>query len=134
MTRRRVLLTTGVAFLAGISGLLIANVTWSPSHAVRLTPFRASGIYALGGQAGWTVTAEGSLAGTYPYSVKRNNGPPIRSGERDPASGKALVEVVENEPAMPFMAVAASGSKPQIFGAAIAPTKIKPAAERPADF
>jgi cephalosporin-C deacetylase-like acetyl esterase len=110
-----------------------------PQDALRpvVTPYRASGIYALREKAGWTVTIptgatvhEGGLA----YVIKKNNQVVIQSGTLDLSSGNGRVEVTVNEPAMLFMELTPPGGKPMAFGAAIAPTQLRPVVQRPRDF
>ncbi len=114
-------------------GLLLASLVgmagaWQQSQVLSVVPFKSTAIYNLGEKAGWTVTgASGKVA----YSVKKNNHTVIASGELD---GKGTIEVTLDEPAMLYMELTPAGGKPTAYGAAIAPTKLKPVVPRPADF
>lgn len=102
-----------------------------------VVPFRASGIYSLGERAGWNVSAPvGAPAptGRFSYSIKRNDQVVIESGELDLSSGKATVGVSVSEPAMLFLRITPPGGKPMGFGAAVAPTQLRPVVPKPKDF
>ena len=93
------------------------------------TPFHASGIYALGEKAGWTVTGP-AVSNT--YIIKKNNFDVLQAGVLDLTSGSTTIEMTLNEPAMVYVQV---GVKPTVsLGAAVEPRKLAPAAPRPADF
>src|SRR5207244_2228507 len=87
--------------------------------------------------------------GPYAYAVRKNNfGDPIKTGTLDLANGPATIEVTLDEPAMLYVQITpptgATGAPPArggrgvrgglALGAAVAPTRIRPAAARPADF
>ena len=139
--------------LAGL--LLIAWSVASPVSAqqLRLTPYHPSGIYDIGERAGWTVSAAdgaSSPAGDFAYTIKKNNLDAIKSGSFDLSTGAASIDVTIDEPAMLMLEIApaanfASDTVPAaappgggrnriIAGAAIAPTRLQPAAPQPADF
>jgi cephalosporin-C deacetylase len=120
------------------------------------TPFHANGIYKLGEKAGWKVTlppGPAPSATSFHYVIKENNFKVITTGDFDLSSGSATIEASLNEPAMLFVEVtpkaasmptAMSGQKGSdasgrkhaaiLLGAAIAPWKLKPSVQRPADF
>jgi cephalosporin-C deacetylase len=123
-----------------------------------LTPYHASGIYDVGETVGWTVTP-GPAPPTYRYkwTVRRNNAVVLKEGTLDLSTGKAVIEVVGDQPAMIYLAVeassdltpgaAAAGEAPHFLGgntgrntglyaagAAVAPTKIGLSTPRPSDF
>lgn len=118
--------------------LVVFVTAIAAAQPLQLTPFHASGIYALGEPAGWTVTpAAGAAqpAGGYTYTIKENNFTLLKSGRIDPAAGTAKVEVTLHEPAMVMLQITpAGGGQPMLAGAAIAPTQLKPDTPRPADF
>lgn len=101
-----------------------------------VTPLHANGIYALGERAGWNVRLPAQLLGTkFSYRLKKNNAQVLKTGEIDPASGRASIDVTLSEPAMLFLEVTTPGrARPLTFGAAVAPTQLRPVAARPADF
>jgi len=135
-----------------------------PAPTIAATPLKPTGIYAAGEKAGWTITpAPGATppAGDFSYTVKANNSATIKTGTFSLAGGSATIEVAHNEPAMlyvqvtPPAAAPADGAAPAdpaaarrggggrggrgggaalALGAAVAPTKLKPATPRPADF
>jgi cephalosporin-C deacetylase len=121
------------------------------------TPYRASGIYAVGDTVGWTVTP-GPAPPTYAYTwtVRRNNAVTLKQGRLDLSGGTTSIEVVADRPAMIYVSVDAieeltptprSADAPRFVGgntgrntgvyavgAAVAPTKIGVSVPRPADF
>jgi len=71
-------------------------------------PFHASGIYALGEDVGWTVTAAPGAApapGGYVYTVKTNQWDVVGSGRFDLAGGGATIKVAVDHPAMVYVTV-----------------------------
>lgn len=103
-----------------------------------LTPFKPGGIYARGETAGWTVTpAEPAAAAkTYRYTIKKNNFDVIKTGSLELNGGQARIEVAIDEPAMLYVEVDDDDATtpPQVVGAAIAPTELKPSLPAPKDF
>src|SRR3954454_11324580 len=105
-----------------------------------LTPYKQSGIYEQGEPAGWKVVLGGAPNSTtrYSYSLKKNNFELVKKGRLDLSSGDAKIEVRLNEPAMLYLEISpddgSPSAKPLVAGAAVAPTELKPCAERPADF
>jgi len=116
---------------------LLASLPVS-AQSLALTPFRASGIYALGEKAGWTVTLPAGAAapaGGFTYSIRQNNLDAIQTGALDLASGRATIAATPAEPVMLYLEVAPRGGQPcAVAGAAVAPTQLQPSVPRPADF
>jgi cephalosporin-C deacetylase-like acetyl esterase len=109
--------------------LALATTALVCGQELTFTPFHASGIYALGEKAGWTVTGPPI---SYTYVIKKNNFDVIQAGVLDLTSGKTTVETALNEPAMVYVQI---GVKPTVsLGAAIEPRKLQPSTSRPADF
>jgi cephalosporin-C deacetylase-like acetyl esterase len=128
------------------------------AQQLALTPHHASGIYDVGETVGWTVTP-GPTPPTYAYkwTARRNNAVVLKEGTLDLSSGKAIIEVVGDQPGMIYVAVeaykeldpttTAAGETPHFtggnagrdtgfyaVGAAVAPAKIGPSTPRPPDF
>jgi cephalosporin-C deacetylase-like acetyl esterase len=122
--------------VAGLASFFAAAVAGAQQLA--LTPFNASGIYALGEKVGWTATlppGTAAPAGGYAYTIKKNNLDVIQSGRLDLASGSATIETTLDEPAMLYVEVSApAGGKRNVVGAAVAPAKLHPSVPHPADF
>lgn len=106
------------------------------------TPYKASGIYAIGEKVGWTVTPSPSAApsAVYTYSVRKNNQAVIKTGTLDFSSGRATIETILDEPAMVYVQISTEGGDgstsgtSMALGAAVAPEKLQPSVARPADF
>ncbi len=112
------------------------------------TPDHPSGIYAVGERVGWTVTLpDGATThGPYRYTIKRNGGEVVGAGPLDLATGRARVETALAEPAMLVVEVrppapdttfgdrSTGGPGRVLLGAAVAPTSIRAAEPKPADF
>lgn len=122
--------------VAGLATFFAAAVAGAQQLA--LTPFNASGIYALGEKVGWTATlppGTAAPAGGCTYTIKKNNLDVIQSGSLDLATGSATIETTLDEPAMLYVEVSApAGGKRSVVGAAVAPAKLQPSVPRPADF
>jgi cephalosporin-C deacetylase-like acetyl esterase len=101
-------------------------------------PLKASGIYAEGERLGWTFSLPANPPpgiGHYTYTAKRDNGKVIGTGSIDVTHGDFVVSFYLRQPQMVYFELNSPGaSKPLAFGAAVAPTKLAPAAPRPADF
>ena len=134
MTLRRCGRQFAMAFAVALT--LVAR-TASAAPPV-FTPFHATGIYAVGERVGWTlVVAEGCAApaGGYRYTIRKNNADTIGAGTLDPAAGAVTIETALDEPGMVFVQVdTGDAAHPVTLGAAVAPTRLTPAAPRPADF
>jgi cephalosporin-C deacetylase len=133
------------------AALLAPLAGWPAARAQQLTftPYHADGIYAIGERVGWTVdTAAGGGAspGTYTYKIKRDGGTVIGRGSFDVPSARATIETALARPGMILVEVRPpagdtafrGASRVEVgrvlLGAAVAPTRILPAAPRPADF
>lgn len=105
-----------------------------------LTPYKPSGIYALGDTVGWKVSVRPGAhpANDYTFTAKKNALEVIKTGALDLSSGAASIEVALHEPAMVYVEISPAHSeaktKPIVVGAAVAPQKLQPAVPRPADF
>jgi cephalosporin-C deacetylase-like acetyl esterase len=127
---------------------MLAAADWCMAQRLTLTPYQADGIYDLGERVGWTATLPpgAAPAGGYAYVVMKNNQGVIKTGTLDLSSGRALLEVTLDEPAMVYVEVslngarggasagAGGGAETQVVGAAVAPEKLHPSVRRPADF
>jgi hypothetical protein len=84
------------------------------AQKIKLTPYRASGIYSIGEKVGWTISLPemAAPAGEYQYTVKKNNFSVIKTGHFDFASGPATIEVTVDEPAMVYVQVWFPGKGP----------------------
>jgi len=113
------------------------------------TPYSKTGIYKANETVGWTVAAApgGRVAqGAYTYTITENGQRPIRSGVVDLAHGSTKIETSLGEPGMVRVEIRPpAGTKdfgdehtggPGLIAlaAAVDPTRIQPAARRPADF
>ncbi len=72
---------------------VVAVLSAAPLHAEDLsaTPFKPTGIYALGEKAGWTVSlTPGTVPapGGYTYTVKKNNAETLKTGPLNLAAGR----------------------------------------------
>jgi cephalosporin-C deacetylase-like acetyl esterase len=114
-------------------------------RAFVFTPRNGTGIYKVGETVGWTIArnpaAAAAAAATtqpsrYAFVLRKNNHDVIRSGEIDLSGGSATVEETINEPAMVYLELSgADGGRPlAAAGAAVAPTELRPDADRPTDF
>ncbi|MEO6525355.1 MAG: acetylxylan esterase [Gemmatimonadaceae bacterium] len=111
-------------------------------------PDRPSGIYAVGERVGWTATLPKGIQRFEPYTyiVKRNGGDVLVSGTLEFKNGRARIETSLAEPAMLLVEVKpprpdstfgnrSTGGPGRVrLGAAVAPTDIRAAEPRPADF
>lgn len=127
MTGRRSLFTlTCTLLLGGFAG------AQSPvAH-----PYRATGIYNVGEKAGWTFSSRpGATSTKFTYRLKQNNQTILNSGDLDLASGITKIDATLNAPGMLYLELTPiSGGQPFTYGAAVAPTKLKPSVPRPKDF
>jgi cephalosporin-C deacetylase len=99
-----------------------------------VTPFRADGIYDLGDRVGWIVTLQNPTEDRYTYAIRQNNSETIQTAEMDLSSGRATIETTRYEPGMLYLELTIPNAAPLHFGAAVAPTKMKPSVPRPTDF
>jgi cephalosporin-C deacetylase len=118
------------------------------------TPDHASGIYAAGERVGWTVTqpqrtskdAPATPVGPYTYTIRRNGGETLSTGTFELSRGRARIETSLAEPAMVLVEIkpprpdstfgsrSTGGPGRVLLGAAVAPTAIRAAEPKPADF
>jgi cephalosporin-C deacetylase-like acetyl esterase len=127
-----------------------ANAASASQSRLAFVPFKANDIYAIGEQVGWTVTGAPNVAepSIYTYKIFENGAVEIGHGVLDLSKGSAKIAVTMNHPASIYVTVdkgdglmpgTGPGTPPlqahyAVLGAVVAPTKIKPAAVRPADF
>lgn len=128
-----------VPCMMAVAGCLVAAKPVAPLQTTAsqpsVFPFRSSGIYETGERAGWTVTLpKGSAPAKFAYTLKENNATVLRSGELDLSSGGATIEATLKRPAMLYLELGPAGAKPQTFGAAVAPMKLRPVVPKPKDF
>jgi cephalosporin-C deacetylase-like acetyl esterase len=122
--------------LSILISVVLVGFTWpapqgTPSPLPILTPLKAGGIYGLGESAGWTVRLPEGLPPGATFRLKKNNYEVIRSGELS----RGALEIKLNEPAMLYLEVSVPGrANPLTFGAAVAPTRLKPVVPPPRDF
>ena len=133
------------------AALSSAAAVWRPAAAQQLTftPRHANGTYAVGERVAWTVAAapgQSAAPGRHTFTVKRDGLAVVRTGWFDLASGTATIETSLDRPGMVLVEVRPpagdtafrGASKAEIgrvlLGAAVAPTRIRPSAPRPADF
>src|ERR1044072_10010879 len=69
------------------------------------TPYKASGIYAVGEKVGWTASPPPGAAPTagYTYVVRKNNQDVIKTGTLDFSSGRAIIEGTLDEAAIVYV-------------------------------
>src|SRR5262245_37973101 len=134
-----------------LASLALAAASSAFAQQPTFTPYHANGIYNAGEKVGWTVALPPGTAAppgpyAYAYAVRKNNfGDPIKTGTLDLSRGPATIEVTLDEPAMLYVQITpppgAAGAPPArgggrgglALGAAAAPTRLRPAAARPAD-
>lgn len=134
-----------LVFVCVTSASALAQTT---SGDVVFTPAHANGTYQIGERVAWTVsTASGKpIDGQFGYTIRRNNLVVIKSGTFQLSKGSATIETSLKEPAMVmvdvtppstlqgFGAPSTGGAGHVHLGAAVAPTKLQPAVQRPKDF
>ena len=128
---------------------LLAAAAAAEAQQLTFTPRHANGTYAVGERVEWTVgVAPGQTAapGRYHYTVKRDGGTVVGSGTFDLGSGTGTIRTSLRQPGMVLVEVRPptpdstfrGASKGEVgralLGAAVAPTRIRPAAPRPKDF
>src|SRR5215471_17459000 len=141
-----VVVLAGVSVIVSICGFNpLAKA--SPSYqAAQLTatPYKASGIYAIGERVGWTISLPHDAAskdGVYSYTIKKNNQDVIKTGSLNfSTGGRATIDATLDEPAMVYALISPHADSPSpaggdlALGAAVAPEKLQPSVPRPADF
>ncbi len=99
-----------------------------------VTPFKTSGIYGESESAGWKVTFPAGTTAKYTYSIKENNSVVLQSVDLTP-EGTASLETILNHPGMLCLQITPKGGgRGWSYGAAVAPTKLKPVIAKPKDF
>lgn len=145
-----------ILLLLALSALPLSAQKAAIPEQLVFTPDHASGVYEVGQTVGWTVTP-GPTPPTYAYrwTIRRNNASVLKEGKLDLSSGKAVIEIVADQPEMIYVAVEAyaepasapaadvahfeggnTGRNTGLYavGAAVAPGKIGLSTPRPADF
>src|SRR5215213_8158548 len=92
-----------------------------PAQQPTFTPYKASGIYAVGEKVGWTAALPpgAAPAAGYTYAVRKNNQDVIKTGTLDFSSGRATIETTLGEPAMVYVQVSTPGGAGQGAGLAL---------------
>lgn len=105
------------------------------AQQLTFTPYKTSGIYAVGEKVGWTVSkVQGTRVDNYAYAIKKNNQVVIKTGMLDLSTGRPSIEVTLDEPAMVYVEISSPGGETFAVGAAVAPERLQPSALRPVDF
>ena len=105
------------------------------AQQLTFTPYKTSGIYAVGEKVGWTVSkVQGIPVDNYAYAIKKNNQVVIKTGMLDLSTGRPSIEVTLDEPAMVYVEISSPGGETFAVGAAVAPERLQPSALRPVDF
>ena len=131
-----------VALLAPLAASSVAaqQPTFTPDHP--------NGIYAAGERIGWTVTLPSGVteSGPYTFTIRKNGGTVLGTGSVTLANNRGRIETSLREPAMLLVEVkppagvtgfgnaSTGGAGRVLLGAAVAPSSIKPAEPKPADF
>ncbi len=133
MLLTKTLALTGVLAAGSVIGSWTTGFVQAPAAKVTVTPLRASGIYAKGEKAGWTVAVDSGAKLT--YVLRRDNSVAIGGGKMEfSAGGNSTISAPTDQPGMLFLEVTPEGGKPQAFGGAVEPEKINRVDPRPADF
>lgn len=104
----------------------------NPAKEIKVTPFKASGIYYPTESVGWVI--EGSDQ-TIQYELRENNYRELEKGEINLRGGKGKIEFKANAKAcMVFLKLTPNAGKAMDFGAAINPLQLKLDTTEPADF
>src|SRR5215471_268255 len=106
-----VVVLAGVSVIVSIcefNPLAEASVSYQAAQ-LTATPYKASGIYAIGEKLGWTGSlpqGPTSKSGHYTYTVKKNNQGVIKSVSLSfSTDGRAIIEATLDEPAMVYAKV-----------------------------
>ncbi len=132
-----------------ILGVLLCAPVLSAQDLVA-TPYDKTGIYRRGDVVGWTVAVAGgqqASPGLYAYKVMQNGALQIGAGTLNLATGAQTIETRMNVPGMVIVDITPPANAMQPFGnnstggrgrvrlgAAVDPTRIKPAESIPVDF
>jgi len=134
--RRLLAALAGAPFALLLFGSASGQLQGNSQPTPIAVPYRAGGIYALGEKAGWTLSLpNGATPGRYAYTIKKNNQDQVSSGTVYLSGDKAKVEVTVDTPAMLYLQLTPiAGGRGMGYGAAVAPTSLKPVLPRPKDF
>src|SRR5918998_1673426 len=103
-----------------ITALVFAHLAahLCPAQQPTFTPYKASGIYAVGEKVGWTadLPAGAARSAVYTYAVRKNNQHVLKTGTLDFSSGRANIETTLGEPAMVYVQITAPGGTGQSSG------------------
>ena len=114
---------------------IFALADFCVAQQLTFTPYKTSGIYAVGEKVGWTVSkVQGAPVDNYTYAIKKNNQIVIKTGILDLSTGRPSIEVTLDEPAMVYVGISSPGGETFAVGAAVAPERLQPSALRPVDF
>lgn len=114
---------------------IFALADFCVAQQLTFTPYKTSGIYAVGEKVGWTVSkVQGAPVDNYTYAIKKNNQVVIKTGILDLSTGRPSIEVTLDEPAMVYVGISSPGGETFAVGAAVAPERLQPSALRPVDF
>ena len=114
---------------------IFALADFCVAQQLTFTPYKTSGIYAVGEKVGWTVSkVQGAPVDNYTYVIKKNNQIVIKTGILDLSTGRPSIEVTLDEPAMVYVGISSPGGETFAVGAAVAPERLQPSALRPVDF
>jgi hypothetical protein len=131
-----------------LAALVLLVVPRVRAQQPTFTPDHADGIYAENERIGWTVTLPSGApgAGVYSYTIRRFGAESLAAGTIDLRRGRARIETSLARPAMVVVDVtppagvsdfgsAATGGKGHVLlGAAVDPTRLRAAEQKPADF
>lgn len=82
------------------------------AQQLTFTPYKTSGIYAVGEKVGWTVSkVQGTRVDNYAYAIKKNNQVVIKTGMLDLSTGRPSIEVTLDEPAMVYVEISSPAVK-----------------------
>jgi len=98
--------------------------------------YNRGGIYSLGEKVGWTLEMpKGARPRSYTYTIKKNNQELVSSGTTHLSDVSTKIDVRVDTPTMLYMQLTpVTGGRGTAYGAVVAPTQLKPVAERPKDF
>jgi len=122
--------------LALLTGAALLGPCGGRAQQIIVTPDHADGVYETGQTIRWRVESIGETADSLRYTIKRGGLTEAGTGALALTNGAAVIETKLDEPGTLLVEVSNASSKRRVglSGAAVAPGKIKLAAERPADF
>ena len=126
-------------FPAFIAALLISACCFAQEIVV--TPRNATGIYGIGEKIEWQLELRGPGTGGVKelnYMLKKGGHTPMGQGRIELAGGKGTLATSLDEPNAVLAEITATAAENKAVkahaGAVVAPEKIRPSADRPADF